>query len=95
MAPGGSIISTVDTGKTVPASNSMFSILSGTSQSTPHVAGVIALMFEANPGATVDELKSALTSTATSMAAQCPEGCGAGLINARKAVESILAIKRS
>ncbi|GEM_PF-6423378 len=52
-------------------------------------------MFEANPGATVDELKSALTSTATSMAAQCPEGCGAGLINARKAVESILAIKRS
>ncbi len=95
MAPGGSIISTIDTGKTVPASNSMFSILSGTSQSTPHVAGVIALMFEANPGATVDEIKSALTSTATSMAAQCPEGCGAGLINARKAVESILAIKRS
>ncbi len=39
--------------------------LSGTSMASPHVAGVLALCAERNPGATPDELKQCVTDTAT------------------------------
>lgn len=41
--------------------------ISGTSMSSPHVAGVVALMLEANPGATPAQAKQCLLSTAVDM----------------------------
>ena len=51
----------------------------GTSQAAPHVAGVAALLLEAAPTLTPDELLSALTCTAVSTT----DDCGAGPVPAR------------
>jgi len=55
LAPGGSINSSV------PGTG--FTVLSGTSMATPHVAGAFAVMRSANPTASVDELIGALIGT--------------------------------
>ncbi|WP_051078866.1 S8 family peptidase [Caballeronia sp. AAUFL_F2_KS46] len=89
MAPGEAIISLTDEGKTAPQSNNSYKLSSGTSQSAPHVSGVIALMLEKQPSLTLDQIKSVLVSTATSMAGRCPEGCGGGIVNAEKALSSL------
>ena len=41
--------------------------MSGTSMSSPHAAGVAALMLDKNPGLTVDEIESILKNTGTSI----------------------------
>lgn len=68
--------------------------LSGTSMATPHVAGVVALLLEANPELTPAEVRTILTSTATDMVVKGdPElvtgfdkASGFGLVNVRKAL---------
>jgi subtilisin family serine protease len=40
---------------------------SGTSMASPHLAGVVAIMLQAEPSLTRDELFEALTSTATDL----------------------------
>jgi serine protease len=57
----------------------------GTSMATPHVAGVAMLMKSQNPNLTQDEAKAILQDTADADIV-CPEGCGAGQINAFAAV---------
>ncbi len=57
----------------------------GTSMATPHVAGVAMLMKAQNPNLTQDEAKQILQDTADPDIT-CPEGCGAGQINAFAAV---------
>jgi hypothetical protein len=59
---------------------------SGTSMSSPHVAGVVALMLDANPALTVEEVKNALYSTATDVGSFD----GNGRVNALAAVNSAL-----
>ncbi|MEM0912647.1 MAG: S8 family serine peptidase, partial [Pseudomonadota bacterium] len=49
----------------VPPSAGDFSYLQGTSMSSPHVAGAAALVMAANPTWTVDQVRSALSMTAT------------------------------
>jgi serine protease len=85
MAPGDTILSTFNAGFKDPGAES-YGYMSGTSQATPHAAGAVALMLEQQPTLTVEQIKNYLSSTATSMNDRCPEGCGAGLVNADKAL---------
>ncbi|UCD24865.1 MAG: S8 family serine peptidase, partial [Gemmatimonadota bacterium] len=59
LGPGVAIRSAWYTGDAATAS------LSGTSMSSPHVAGAIALYIEANPGSTPQQVTAALTSNAS------------------------------
>ncbi len=59
---------------------------SGTSFSAPHVAGVIALMLEANPQLTPAQVRDVLQRTATPLTAYYIHEVGAGMLNSHAAV---------
>ena len=92
-APGNSIYSTTNTGATVPGADS-YSARSGTSFSAPQVAGVAALLVQIKPGITPAEVITHLRSSARPHAAgsYCAgrADCGAGLLDAFKAVYTLL-----
>jgi serine protease AprX len=60
---------------------------SGTSMSGPHVAGIVALILEANPSLTVAEVKEIIQQTATNMPGRESWEVGAGYVNAYAAVD--------
>jgi serine protease AprX len=60
--------------------------ISGTSMATPHTAGVAALMMEANPSLSIDEIKQLMKESATNMPGYESWEVGAGYINAHAAV---------
>jgi subtilisin family serine protease len=71
-----------------------YQYLSGTSMSTPEVAGLAALLIEANPGWTASQIKSALTTSAyqavvkeNGSTSADPFDFGAGHVNANRAVD--------
>lgn len=89
-APGTSILSTLNTGTTTPGSDS-YAFYSGTSMSTPHVAGVVSLMLSQNPALTPAQVKARLQATArtfpTGTGLDCTTAiCGAGIVNAGAAL---------
>ena len=59
---------------------------SGTSFSAPHVAGVIALMLEANPQLTPAQVRDILQRTATPLSGYYIHEVGAGMLNSHAAV---------
>ncbi|WP_426757075.1 S8 family peptidase [Myxococcus sp. Y35] len=80
------VLSTVLDENGLPA----YAFSQGTSMAAPHVAGVVALMAAARPELTAAVAEETLKATATPLThAQCPEGCGAGLVNARAALARI------
>ncbi len=81
---GGGILSTLNTGTTVPGSDN-YAFYQGTSMAAPHVAGVVALMLAKTPSLTVDQVESTLKSTSRAFPAAC-SGCGSGIVDAFKAV---------
>ena len=63
--------------------------ISGTSMATPFISGVAALMLDADPTLTPDEIKSILTSTASKMPGREDWEVGAGFVNAHAAVDKV------
>jgi serine protease AprX len=63
--------------------------ISGTSMATPFVAGTIALMLDADPTLTPDEIKQIITETATRMPGYEEWEVGAGYLNAYAAVDKV------
>jgi subtilisin family serine protease len=63
-----------------------YTMSSGTSFAAPHVAGTIALMLDAAPHLTPDQIKETLESTATPMLGYSRYEVGAGYLNTYAAV---------
>ncbi len=97
-APGGGdgngVLSTLNTGTTTPVATptgDTYAYYQGTSMATPHVVGVVSLMFGVNPSLTPAQVLSILQSTArafpTGTGRDCTTSiCGAGIVNAAAAV---------
>ena len=95
-APGGEltqstsvngVLSTHNSGTTTPGSDN-YSFLQGTSMASPHVAGVAALMLEADPSLTPDQVESTLKNTTRSFPSTCSQ-CGTGIVDAAAAVSAV------
>lgn len=90
-APGNSVLSTLNSGTTSPAADS-YVYYSGTSMATPHVAGVVSLMFSVDPTLTVNKVLQILQSTATAFppGSTCTTStCGSGIVNAAAALHAV------
>lgn len=95
-APGGEVsptaangvASTLNAGTQSPGAEN-YVYFQGTSMAAPHVAGVAALLLEADPTLTPDEIETTLKNTARSLPGSCSGGCGAGIIDARAALDSL------
>ncbi|MGB2708047.1 MAG: S8 family peptidase [Pseudoalteromonas nigrifaciens] len=92
-APGGAqsfandsegVLSTYNAGSSTPSSDS-YGFSQGTSMAAPHVAGVAALIKQAKPNATPDEIENILKTTTRSFPATCTS-CGTGIVDAAAAV---------
>jgi hypothetical protein len=98
-APGVSIISTRalsplsvrsavgDVNELSPAELPYYTHMSGTSMAAPHVAGIVALMLEADPSLLPASVKDILQSTSTPMPGYETWDAGAGYVNAFAAVK--------
>jgi serine protease AprX len=80
------LAATEDTAMIPPANLPYYTLSSGTSMATPHVAGILALMFEANPNLSSAQARSILKSTASNMTGRASWEVGAGHVNAYAAV---------
>lgn len=88
--PENGILSTMNDGIRAPGNDS-YKAYQGTSMAAPHVAGVVALMYQVHPNILPDEALSILRATSQPFpivtSRQCDtSSCGAGIIDAEAAV---------
>ncbi len=93
VAPGVSVFSTVPKGSCALCDSSGYLRLSGTSMSTPHVSGLIALMKEKNDGLSVSFVKSTIFKSTRDMTSGVVSEdkrleIGFGLIDAKKTIDN-------
>jgi subtilisin family serine protease len=82
VAPGTTIISSVPGGGTAS--------MTGTSMAAPHVSGLVALLREKNPNATVDQIKTAILTTTNNLGHALPDNdYGWGLVNCIAALNAL------
>jgi serine protease len=87
-APGSSIMSTLNSGSQGPGSES-YASYSGTSMAAPHVAGVVALIQSvSNPAKTPAQIEALIKSTASPFPSTPSQTIGAGIVNAKAAVDA-------
>lgn len=93
-APGGdsqlgpTVLSTLNSGTTTPAADS-YAFYQGTSMATPHVSGIVSLMFSVNPNLTPAQVTSLIQGNVTPFpsGSSCTTSlCGPGIINAAAVV---------
>jgi serine protease len=90
-APGEAIYSTINSGSTIPSSQS-YANYNGTSMATPHVSAVVALMLSREPNLTSAQVLTRLQSAVTSFGGGVCDSvssfktCGTGILNAGLAV---------
>jgi serine protease AprX len=92
-APGGNIIAAHSSLGLVMAQglsteNPLYTSASGTSMSAPHVSGIVALMFEARPSLTPQQVIDILEGTAVNMRDYELWEVGAGFVDAHAAVRA-------
>jgi serine protease AprX len=87
IAPVSSLAADQDATTIEPAYLPYYTTMSGTSMATPHVAGIVALMLEANPLLSPAEVKQILEQTATNMPGYETWEVGFGYVNAYAAID--------
>ncbi len=103
-APGVNIVSTRAAGSSLtplavrqdinltPEQLAYYTTLSGTSMAAPHVAGIVALILDANPNLTPAQVKGIIEGTADLMPGYEAWEVGAGFVNAYDAVADAFAL---
>ena len=82
----------VDVRSSVPGGS--YGNKSGTSMASPHIAGVVALMRDANPDIAVDEIKQIMYDTAFDLGSPGEDNSyGWGMVDAYRAVQEALAFR--
>ncbi len=90
VSPIGLLSTQQDAENLSPAHLAYYTHLDGTSMAAPHVAGIVALMLEADPTLTPYEVKAILQETATNVPGMQSWEVGAGYVNAFAALDKIL-----
>lgn len=78
-----------------PAYAPFYTYMTGTSMAAPHVAGIAALILDANPALTPMQVKQIVQQTATNLPGYETWEVGTGLINAYAAVDMAFAMTRN
>ena len=82
VAPGVAITSSIPGG--------LYGVISGTSMAAPHVSGLVALLRQKNPNATVDEIKKAILTSTDHLGHALPDNnYGWGLIDCMAALNAL------
>ena len=82
VCPGVDVISSVPGGG--------YMKMSGTSMATPHIAGLAALLFQAKPTATVDEVEAAIFASCVLPSSMSAERANRGVPNGPRALQALL-----
>jgi serine protease AprX len=90
IGPVSSLAITADAELIEPAYLPFYTSMSGTSMATPHAAGIVALLLEAKPELSPDEIKQLLQETATNMPGYETWEVGTGYINAYAAIDAVV-----
>lgn len=88
ISPVASLGITDDVSNIPPAFLPFYTTMSGTSMAAPHVAGIVALLLEANPELSPMEVKEILMNTATNIPGYESWETGSGYVNAYAAIDA-------